>query len=31
MKEDNKDVLVLKEEIWMRRQIKAEVIFIWKN
>ena len=31
MKEDNKDILMLKEEIWMRKQIMVEVTLIWKN
>ena len=30
-KEDNKDILMLQEEIWTRRQIMAEVTLIRKN
>ena len=30
-KEDNKNVLMLKEEIWTKRQITGEVTLIWKN
>ena len=30
-KEDNKDILMLQEEIWTRRQIIAEVTLIRKN
>jgi len=29
--EDNKNILMLKEEIWTRRQITAEVMLIRKN
>ena len=31
IKEDNKDILMLKEEIWTKRQIMAEVTLIRKN
>jgi len=31
MKEDNKNVLILKEEIWTKIQIIAEVTLIRKN
>ena len=31
MKKDNKDVLMLKNKIWTRQQIMAEVMFIQKN
>jgi len=31
MKEDNKNVLILKEEIWTKIQIMAEVTLIRKN
>ena len=30
-KEDNKDILMLKKEIWTRRQITAKVMLIRKN
>ena len=30
-KEDNKDVSMLKDKIWTRQQIMAEVVLIWKN
>ena len=29
--EDNKDVQLLKEEIWMRKTTAAEVKIIWRN
>jgi len=29
--EDNKDVQMLKNEIWLRRQIIAEIEMIWGN
>ena len=29
--EDNKDIQMLKEEMWMRKQIIAEVEMIWRN
>ena len=31
IKEDNKNILMLKEEIWTKRQIMAEVTLIRKN
>ena len=31
IKEDNKNILILKEEIWTKRQIMAEVTLIRKN
>ena len=30
-KEDNKDVQILKEEIWTRQQITAKVMIIQRN
>ena len=29
--EDNKDVQMLKNEMWTRRQITAEIKMIWRN
>ena len=29
--ENNKDVQILKNKMWMRRQIMAEIKMIWRN